>query len=124
MARSADCKFSVNLIKKSFTKRFWANILILRRIEPEDNHKYYFCYDQNHVIDITRDLKNIAQLRILGEQEYYNFVKTDGVLGFIANAFNDLEKLKSEIEDTISDVKQRAEALRLHLSSAIRYSVQ
>ncbi|MDE6014493.1 MAG: VWA domain-containing protein [Acetatifactor sp.] len=94
------------------------------KIHVTDNQRYYYCYNQDNVMHITRYLENIAQLRILGEQEYYKYIKNDGLLGFVVNYLSELDKLKEEIEDTISKVKECADFLKLHISSKMQYAVQ
>ena len=89
-----------------------------------DDKKYYYCYDQDKVKEVTRYMENIAQLRILGEQEYYKYIKNDGLLGFIGNYISGLDELKEEIESTILEVKERSDSLKLNLSTNIKYSVK
>lgn len=94
------------------------------KIHVTDNQRYYYCYNQDNVIHIKRYMENIAQLRILGEQEYYQYIKGDGLLGFIGNYISGLEKLKKELEDTIMGVKKCVASLQLKISSKIQYAVQ
>ena len=51
-------------------------------------------------------LRNIAQLRIAGENEYYNYIKCDGLLGNVADRFAGLDDVKTAVDNNVSDVKR------------------
>lgn len=87
------------------------------------NKKYYSCFDI-YIEDINRYLINIAQIRILGEQEYYAYEKNDGLFAFIVNKSSSLGELKEDINKTILNVKDLSYALKLDLSSSIKYSAE
>lgn len=97
-------------------KLFWV-------VKESEDKKYYRCYSQDKVENAVRYMENMAQLRILGEQEYYKYIRNDGLLGFIGNYISRTDKLKKELESNIDEVKKRAASLKLNLSSNIKYSV-
>lgn len=96
--------------------------LTLSKTNTTSNGRYYSCY-KLYVEDVNRYLKNISQIRILGEQEYYAFIKSDGLLGFFEESFSTLDELEKDIEQKTLEIKNCADTLNLQLSTAIKYSV-
>ena len=74
-------------------------------ISVEDNNKYYSYYEGKKD-DVIQCLWNIAQLRIAGENEYYNYIKCDGLLGNVADRFAGLDDVKTAVDNNVSDVKR------------------
>ena len=86
---------------------------------------YYWTYDTT-VIKVYNYLANIAQLRVLGEQEYYNYVKAEGALSFVINTFNGLSDVKENINYSMSKVKMKIDSLFVgnFVSSSLIYSIE
>ena len=92
-------------------------------LQPGVNNKYYSCYETN-VGFSTRCIRNIAQLRVLGENEYYEYIKNDGLFGGIVDFVAGLDDVKVAVENNMVDVKSVTDAMRIKLSSNLMYSVQ
>ena len=94
-------------------------------LQPGKNNKYYSCYEEN-VGFSTRCIKNIAQLRILGENEYYEYIKSDAWLlyGVLIDFATGLSDVKNKVEKNMAAVKSATDSMKINLSSKLRYSVQ
>lgn len=74
---------------------------------------------------MIRLLEHIAQLRIMGEQEYYTYIKNDSfLLSREEERWGVLDDLKKDIEQKISIIKGYADRLFLNLSSNIKYTIE
>ena len=71
-------------------------------------------------------IRNIAQLRILGENEYYEYIKSDAWLwyGGLIDFASGLSDVKNAVEKNMADVKSGTDAMRINLSSNLMYSVE
>ena len=94
-------------------------------LQPGMNNGYYSCYKKN-VGFSTRCIKNIAQLRILGENEYYEYIKSDSWLlcGVLIDFATGLSDVKNKVEKNMAAVKSVTDAMRINLSSNLMYSVE
>lgn len=97
---------------------------LFKVIDEEENGKYYVCEKRENLIDVMRYMENLAQLRVLGEKEYYAYIEKTGLIGGIVNAFNNIEQLKIDINNSIWDIKKCANRLGLRLSNKISYEVE
>jgi len=68
-------------------------------------------------------LTNIAQLRILGEEEQYDFYKNDGIFSGLVNLFNNSEEVRENTNNSIKYIRKHANTLHLTLSNNIKYEV-
>ena len=69
-------------------------------------------------------LTNIAQLRILGEEEQYDFYKNDGIFSGLVNLFNNSEEVRENTNNSIKYIRKHANTLHLTLSNNMKYEVQ
>ena len=97
---------------------------LFKVIDEEENGKYYVCEKRENLIDVMRYMENLAQLRILGEKEYYAYIEKTGLIGGIVNAFNNIGQLKIDINNSIWDIKKCANRLGLKLSDKLSYEVE
>ena len=69
----------------------------------------------------ARYLTNIVQSRILGEQEYYYFVKSDGFYIFrdFFDVMKNTEEYRQNVNASVSNVIQRAQTLNIKISDNI-----
>lgn len=74
----------------------------------------------------TRCIRNIAQLRILGENGYYEYIKSDALLlyGVLIDFATGLSDVKNKVEKNMAAVKFTTDAMKIKLSSRLMYSVQ
>ena len=68
-------------------------------------------------------LTNIAQLRILGEEEQYDFYKNDGIFSELVNLFNNSEEVRENTNNSIKYIKRQANTLHLILSNNMKFEV-
>ena len=68
-------------------------------------------------------LTNIAQLRILGEEEQYDFYKNDGIFSGLVNLFNNSEEVRENTNASIKYIRKQANTLHLTLSNNMKYEV-
>ena len=97
---------------------------LFKVIDEEENGKYYVCEKRENLIDVMRYMENLAQLRILGEQEYYAYIEKTGLIGGIVNAFNNIGQLKIDINNSIWDIRKCASRLGLKLSDKLGDSIE
>ena len=69
-------------------------------------------------------LTNIAQLRILGEEEQYDFYKNDGIFSGLVNLFNNSEEVRENTNASIKYIRKHVNTLHLTLSNNMKYEVQ
>lgn len=75
----------------------------------------YYEYDSNDKEKINRYLVNIAQVRILGEKKYAEWVKDEGLLGI----WDDNSAVESAVNNKISQIKQLISSFGLKVSSKL-----
>ena len=65
-------------------------------------------------------------MRILGENEYYEYIKSDAWLwyGGLIDFASGLSDVKNAVEKNMADVKSGTDAMRINLSSNLRCSVE
>mgnify|MGYP005887659229 FL=1 len=97
---------------------------LFKVIDEEENGKYYVCEKRENLIDVMRYMENLAQLRILGEKEYYAYIEKTGLIGGIVNAFNNIGQLKIDINNSIWDIRKCASRLGLKLSDKLGDSIE
>ena len=84
----------------------------------DSNNRYY------NMSEMTENyLTNIAQLRILGEEEQYDFYKNDGIFSGLVNLFNNSEEVRENTNNSIKYIRKHANTLHLTLSNNIKYEV-
>ncbi len=94
---------------------------LLGPLTQKHNKKGYYeeeSQDMNRLY--VRYLNNITQSRILGEQEYYYFIKSDGF--YIFKDFFDMkntEECRQNVNDSVSNIIQRAKRLDVRISGNI-----
>ena len=78
-----------------------------------------------NVNESNNSLINIAQIRVLGEQEYYEYVKNEGLLANLINYVNGLSEVRDIINHSITKVSEKMDLLGLkaYMSEKIIYSV-
>ena len=75
--------------------------------------------------NVIRSLEYTVRLRIMGEQEYFAYIKNDSfLLSGEEERFGVLDDLKKDIEQKISTIKRCAERLSLKLSPNIKYTIE
>jgi len=94
-------------------------------LQPGMNNGYYSCYKEN-VGFSTRCIINIAQLRVLGENAYYEYIESDAWLwnGVLIDFVTGLSDVKNAVEKNMANVKSVTDAMRINLSSNLMYSVE
>ena len=100
--------------------------MLLWVLQPGMNNKYYSCYETN-VGFSTRCIKNIAQLRVLGENAYYEYIESDAWffgVGPLIDFATGLSDVKKALEINMAAVKSITDAMKIDLSSKLMYSVQ
>ena len=60
---------------------------------------------------------------MLGEQEYYKYVKGDGWTAFIVDSVSGLSDVIDNVNHSTFKVKEKIDSLRLFVSSKLVYSV-
>lgn len=94
-----------------YTDLFYSKIL-------DSNNRYY------NMSEMTDNyLTNIAQLRILGEEEQYDFYKNDGIFSGLVNLFNNSEEVRENTNNSIKYIKRQANTLHLILSNNMKFEV-
>ena len=94
------------------------------KLKVSDNQYYYDCF-HFYVDDVICSLEHIARLRIMGEQEYYAYIKNDSfLLSREEERWGVLDDLKKDIEQKISVIKEYADRLYLNLSFNIKYNIE
>ena len=84
----------------------------------DSNNRYY------NMSEMTDNyLTNIAQLRILGEEEHYDFYKNDGIFSGLVNLFNNSEEVRENTNASIKYIRKQANTLHLTLSNNMKYEV-
>ena len=84
----------------------------------DSNNRYY------NMSEMTDNyLTNIAQLRILGEEEQYDFYKNDGIFSGLVNLFNNSEEVRENTNASIKYIRKQANTLHLTLSNNMKYEV-
>ena len=73
--------------------------------------------------DFQRYITHLAQLRILGERQFYEWEKYEGWLAFIGNWIIDIDSVQSNVNMNIRNIKLLSELLGLNLSSKMKYEV-
>ena len=68
-------------------------------------------------------LTNIVQLRILGEEEQYDFYKNDEIFSGLVNLFNNSEEVRENTNASIKYIRKQANTLHLTLSNNMKYEV-
>ena len=82
------------------------------------NNRYY------NMSEMTDNyLTNIAQLRILGEEEQYDFYKNDEIFSGLVNLFNNSEEVRENTNASIKYIRKQANTLHLTLSNNMKYEV-
>lgn len=95
---------------------------LLVPLKEKHNKKGYY---QENLMDkqkmYARYLTNIVQSRILGEQEYYYFVKSDGFYIFrdFFDVMKNTEEYRQNVNASVSNVIQRAQKLNIKISDNI-----
>ena len=90
-------------------------------ISDNNNNNYVIKYDDD--LSYIRYLTNLAQLRVLGELEFYNWEKYDGWASGVMNALVNLKDVESDVNAQLSDLQAIAKSLDLKLSSNIKYKI-
>lgn len=84
----------------------------------DSNNRYY------NMSEMTENyLTNIAQLRILGEEEQYDFYKNDGIFSGLVNIFNNSEEVRENTNASIKYIRKHVNTLHLTLSNNMKYEV-
>lgn len=79
--------------------------LTMIKLKVSDNQHYYDCF-HFYTDDIIRSLEHITRLRIMGEQEYYAYIKNDSfLLSGEEERFGVLDDLKEDIAQKITTIK-------------------
>ena len=86
---------------------------LFNNITVEKNNYYQTSEDNKQTL--FRYLVNIAQVRILGEKKFCEWVETEGIMGWFTGN-DDVEKI---IEEQIKNIKIIAEGLNLYLDKKI-----
>ena len=82
------------------------------------NNRYY------NMSEMTENyLTNIVQLRILGEEEQYDFYKNDEIFSGLVNLFNNSEEVRENTNASIKYIRKQANTLHLTLSNNMKYEV-
>ena len=67
---------------------------------------------------------NLAQVRILGEVEYYYGCINDGMFSWLINSLNSAEKLMDYVNEKIDLIMKKANTLNIELSNEIILEVK
>lgn len=123
-----DCLFSISTDTKQmyniicYHELSSAYIQLFNNQIDSDNKNYYVIqYDDK--LNYIRYITNLAQLRVLGELEFYNWEKYDGWASGIMNALINLKDVESNINTQLSDLQTISKLLDLKLSSNIKYKI-
>lgn len=81
---------------------------------------FYYCKG-NRVNQFIKYATNLAQLRVLGEKEYFAYLMGDG---WLTKRIEMSEETKSNIEIRIYTVRKCAEILNLQLSPVLKYELR
>lgn len=90
--------------------------LFLKNVSREGS--YYSALTINPS-DPIRYLTHIAQMRIVGERKYIDYMETDGLWGGFINWLADYDKIVDNTNKSISNVKSYAQYLKLVLSKSL-----
>ena len=65
-------------------------------------------------------------MRILGENEYYEYIKSDAwlLIGVLIDFATGLSDVKNKVGKNMAAVKSVTDAMRINLSSNLMYSVE
>lgn len=99
------------------------SMIVPMQVKVSLNGNYYYCEAHREQL-FLKYLTNLAQLRILGEKEYFAYLKGDGWLTKKLDKFFGTDDIERNIGLRINTVKYTAEALELHLSKALKYELQ
>ncbi len=90
-------------------------------IASADGTYYYLEQDTryNHI----NYLNNLAQIRILGEVQYYQWMEYTGLLKGLMNSLIDLEETKKRVNEQLDGLQMLVEYLDLPISGNIKYNV-
>lgn len=123
-----DCLFSIS----TDTKQMY-NIICYHELSNAYiqlfNEQIYNCDNNNYIIQYNDELSyiryitNLAQLRVLGELEFYNWEKYDGWTSGVMNALINLKDVESNIDVQLSNLQTIAKLLDLKLSGNIKYKI-
>ena len=93
-------------------------------LKQSDASAFYTTFDTT-VFKVNNSLINLAQIRVLGEQEYYEYVKNEGLLAKLINYVNGLSEVRDIINHSITKVSEKMDLLGLkaYMSEKIIYSV-
>ena len=90
----------------------------------ENANGLYYSYSDWYVEEIAQDLTDLAQLRILDEQQYYLYMKGDGWLGSLVDSFGGYEDIAKEVEDSLTRIKSCVDSLEITVSPNITYEAE
>lgn len=98
---------------------------VFQYILKQSNASAFYTTFDTTVFKVNNSLVNIAQIRVLGEQEYYEYVKNEGLLANLINYVNGLSEVRDIINHSITKVSEKMDLLGLkaYMSEKIIYSV-
>ena len=99
------------------------SMVVPMQAEVSADGSYYYC--REHRIHMFKKyIRHLAQLRILGEKEYYAYLKGEKGLPKLMDSIFGTEDVKSVIEMRINTVRKVAEVLDICLSDALEYELK
>lgn len=81
-----------------------------------NGYGYYEEAADENISLYTRSLTNLAQIRILGEQEYYYFIKNDGLFAAFFDFIKGIEEYRDNVNYSINNILSRVDKLNLAIS--------
>ncbi len=94
------------------------SMIVPMQVEESTNGRYYYCREYRvHLFE--KYIRNLAQLRILGEKEYCEYLKGDGWLTSKLDSFFGTEGIDTNMTNKIDMVKRNTEILGIQLSKAL-----
>ena len=98
---------------------------VFQHILKQSNASAFYMTFDTTIFKVNNSLINIAQIRVLGEQEYYEYVKNEGLLANLIKYVNGLSEVRDIINHSITKVSEKMDLLGLkaYMSEKITYSV-
>ncbi len=99
------------------------SMVVPMQAEVSGNGSYYYCRE-HRVYLFRKYIRHLAQLRILGEKEYYAYLKGEKGLPKLIDSIFGTEDVKNVIEMRINTVRKTVEVLDISLSDSLEYELK
>lgn len=118
---SNDIKQEYKILCYSEISKAYVDLISDMGMVSKNNN--YYNVPEYSVIRFKRYMVNIEQLRVIGEIEYYNFYKCEGIFSKLGDWVYDTKSVKDLINAQLSNIKDWVDLLPLVLSEKIKYKI-